>query len=241
MAPRSPSIQSFFKPEIMDSPQPATVPAAAGGGFTSAEVQGTIHPKLHVWQPRGYYEDVQIGHLVPGSEPICVLGRVTNCYDPPTLSRMPHAAKGCLKVLIRDDTGIMMIRLWYAEVDYQLRLGQLVSLWTSHVSIVESAGGGPSTLHTPTFVTSIFPERDNGCCFMTQADKDQGTLFKRPLSYSSGRELTGLITLKNFIEGGHEIGNGKVLVCVKSIGGRKKGVTRTFFTRPSHEKLTHRV
>ena len=30
------------------------------------------------------------------------------------------------------------------------------------------------------------------------------------------------MTLKSFIEGGYDVPDGKILVCVKSIGGRKK-------------------
>ena len=43
-----------------------------------------------------------------------------------------------------------------------------------------------------------------------------------PLGYEEGKQLAGLMTLKNFVEGGHEVVDGKILVCVKSIGGRKK-------------------
>ena len=109
MAPRCPSIQFFFKPEMMDSLQPITGLAPSGESFTSAEVTVTHRPKSELWQPRGHYENVQIGQLVPGSEPLRLLGRVINVYDQPTLSKLPHTAKGCVKVLIRDDTGIMVV------------------------------------------------------------------------------------------------------------------------------------
>ena len=69
---------------------------------------------------------------------------------------------------------------------------------------------------------SIFPERDNSCYFMVQELSDEGVLCKTPLGYREGRPLDGLMTLKNFVEGGSEVAEGKVLVAVKSIGGRKK-------------------
>lgn len=43
-----------------------------------------------------------------------------------------------------------------------------------------------------------------------------------PMGHEDGKQLTGLMTLRNFIEGGHEVKDGKILVCVKSIGTRKK-------------------
>ena len=71
-------------------------------------------------------------------------------------------------------------------------------------------------------MTSIFPERDHSCYFMVQENSDEGVLCKTPLGYRDGKQMDGLITLKNYIAGGHEVGGVRVLVCVKSIGGRKK-------------------
>ena len=71
-------------------------------------------------------------------------------------------------------------------------------------------------------ITSIFPERDNSCYLLLQETSDEGVLCKRPLDYRDGKPLPGLMTLKNYVEGGHEVKNAKVLLCVKSIGGRKK-------------------
>lgn len=111
------------------------------------------------------------------------------------------------------------MKLWYAKVDYQLRLGHLVSVWTPHISNAENSS---LTLQDASLVTSIFPERDNSCYFMVQEQSDEGVLCKTPLGYRDGKQLNGLITVKNYIDGGHEIAGCKVLVCVKSIGGRKK-------------------
>jgi len=111
------------------------------------------------------------------------------------------------------------VKLWYAKVDYQLRLGHLVSVWTPHISNAENSS---LTLRDAALVTSIFPERDNSCYFMVQEQSDEGVLCKTPLGYRDGKQLNGLITVKNYIDGGHEIVGCKVLVCVKSIGGRKK-------------------
>ena len=71
-------------------------------------------------------------------------------------------------------------------------------------------------------VTSIFPERDNTCYFEAQQDSDEEIMCKTPIGYRDGKPLSGLITLSKFIEGGHEVPDTKILVCVKSIGGKKK-------------------
>ena len=57
---------------------------------------------------------------------------------------------------------------------------------------------------------------------MVQDKSDEGMMCKSPLGYRDGKQMDGLMTLKNFIEGGYELADGKILVCVKSIGGRKK-------------------
>jgi hypothetical protein len=105
-------------------------------------------------------------------------------------------------------------------MDYRLRLGQLVSIWTPHVSNGEH--GSLSCTQAPLF-TSIFPERDRSCHFMIHDDSDKGVQFKTPLGFKKGQALAGLMTLNNFIDGGYDIADGRILVCVKSIGARKKG------------------
>ena len=79
------------------------------------------------------------------------------------------------------------------------------------------------TLKGALLKTSIFPERDNSCYLLVQKNSDDGTLCKVPHNYKVGKQLAGLMTLKNLVEGGHDVVEGKVLVCVKSIGGKRKG------------------
>ena len=78
------------------------------------------------------------------------------------------------------------------------------------------------TLQNTSLTTSIFPERDNSCYFMVQEQSDEDVLCRTPTGYRDGKQLDGLVTLKSFIEGGHEVTEGKILVCVKSIGGKRK-------------------
>ena len=118
---------------------------------------------------------------------------------------------------------MQQVRLWYAETDYSLRLGQLVSIWTPHVSHPDSS---TSTLKAVSLTCSIFPERDNSCYFLVQNNSDDGVACKTPLGYEAKKHrLKGLRTLKAFIEGGYDADDVKILVCVKSIGGKKKRLT----------------
>lgn len=119
-------------------------------------------------------------------------------------------------------TNTIQVRLWYAQVDYQLRLGQLVSLFATHISYVDPVGSTSRTVHTASYAATVFPEHDNSCYVDIQADAIYGALMRTPLGYDSEKQLAGLITLKSFIDGGHEVLDGKVLVFVKSVGGRKK-------------------
>lgn len=228
-------------------PRSVPAPAKAGDGSTSTDVDETVRPTLQPWEPRERYEIVQISTLVPGSGRVCLLGRVVNLYEPPAPNKMPRAAHGCLKFHIRDDSGTIMVsqstrafksssdtvqvKLWFAKVDYQLRLGQLVSVWTTHISHAELTEGNHPSVQTASYATAIFPEHDRSCYIVVQEVMTDGELFRAPLGYNDDKQLTGLVTLKSFINGGHEVPNVKVLICVKSIGGRKKCIRENSCTR----------
>ncbi|KAL8779942.1 MAG: hypothetical protein Q9213_006705 [Squamulea squamosa] len=227
MAPQSPSIQSFFQPE---TPHNQPVVANAEGikdGFTTTEVTAFLYSTPNAWEPRIPYEDAQIGKLVPGPRCVRLVGRVVNFYDQPnSTNKLPYPTKRCLNVLVRDDTGMIKVKLWYLKVDYLLRLGQLASMWTTLISTSDTPRTVPITVQNATCAIDIYTERDNSCYFMLQADKDDGTLSKIPLGYSRDKQLPGLMTLMSFVGGGHDIPTAKILVGVKSIGGRKKFTTK---------------
>ena len=113
MSPQLPSIQSFFQPEVSPTRKPATTqpPCETGDGFGAEEIEATLQPMLHKWQPRGNYEEVEIGSLMPGPGCVALMGRIVNFYDQATPSKAPQAAKGCLKVIVKDDTGALMVPL----------------------------------------------------------------------------------------------------------------------------------
>ena len=103
------------------------------------------------------------------------------------------------------------VRLWYANAGYQTHIGQLVTVWTLHIS-----HGGLSSLaptSAPLF-TSIFPERERHCHILFHQNGDPGTVCKRPYKCKDTQTVSGLMTLRNFTDGGYDVDNGKILVCV---------------------------
>jgi hypothetical protein len=153
-------------------------------------------------------------------------GRVVNFYNVIKPSKRHKAAQGCIKIMLADDTGVVTVRLWYADVEYKVHLGQLVTVWTVHISNSSDYNSlAPST--APLF-TTIFPEGERNCHFMTHDNSDDGTRFKRPFNCRDAKSLPGLMTLKSFTDGGYEVTDSRLLVCVKSIGAR------TNCTSPPH-------
>ena len=119
MALGVPSIQSFFKKEVpsIKHHKPAkSVDLGTGDGFTSSEIDAALHPALHKWQPRCEYKKIDINGLVPGPGCVNVQGRIVNLYNQPFSSKMPHAARGCLNLIVKDDTGAFRVKRPYRLV-----------------------------------------------------------------------------------------------------------------------------
>lgn len=117
MPAQFPSIQSFYP--LTSSPSkgsssPAkdssdTSPADIADGFTSSEVDTVLYPSPHSWTPPRDYDDAEIETLVPGPQPVHLTVRIVNFFDQQTPSKMPQAAKGCIKIIVKDDTGAMTV------------------------------------------------------------------------------------------------------------------------------------
>ncbi|KAF2681655.1 hypothetical protein K458DRAFT_77332 [Lentithecium fluviatile CBS 122367] len=205
------SIQSFFSSSSPSKSSP-------GDGFTPDEM--TLPASASTWTPTLDYEESSIGSLEPGPRNLTLMGRIVNFYEVPKPSKRPSAAQGYVKIMLADDTGSMTVRLWYNKTEYKVKLGQLVSVWTVHVSM-----GSEHTSLAPTaapLFTSIYPEGERNCYFMVHERIDDGNMFKRPFGVRDSQVLPGLMTLKNFTDGGYDVEDCKLLVCVKSIGARKK-------------------
>ncbi|KAK4993460.1 hypothetical protein LTR50_000390 [Elasticomyces elasticus] len=221
------SIQAFFPPRSSPNPSSPTKSissSAPGDGFTRAEVDTVLHPTLsETWTPSTDYQDCDIAALVPGPKSVTFMGRIANFFDMAMPSKKPHAASGCVKVIVKDDTGAVTVRIWYAKLNLKLRLGSLVTVWTTHVS--NGDGSTLSASSAPLFV-SVFPERDRSSYFMIHENSDDGILCKSPLGYRESQSLGGLMTLKNFVNGGFDVSEARILVIVKSIGARKRITNR---------------
>ena len=115
MGPTSTSIQSFFQPEApsprsrQNSQHPPNASEVIDDGFDLSDVDTALHPTLHKWQPRTDYEETAIGDLMPGPGCVTLMGRIVNFYDQATPSKMPQAAKGCIKVIVKDDSGALAV------------------------------------------------------------------------------------------------------------------------------------
>ncbi|KAF2725848.1 hypothetical protein K431DRAFT_259573 [Polychaeton citri CBS 116435] len=201
-----------------------------GDGFTSQEVREAVRSEqVSVWHPTGEYSNVNIGEVTPGPGRVTFMGRVANIYDIMHTPKSEKAAKGGLKICVKDSTAAITVRLWYATAPVQVRLGSLVSVWAAHVSNGEN--GGFSSHPAPYFV-SIFPERDHSCYFRIHNNNDDRQILRTPLGLLTNRPLSSLMTLQNFIDGGYDVHDARILVVVKSIGARKT-LTRQDGTKTS--------
>lgn len=147
-------------------------------------------------------------------------GRVVNFYDVAKPSKRHRAAQGYIRIMLADDTGVLTVRLWYANVEYKLRLGHLITVWTVHVS--SSSEYNSLAPNSAPLFTTIFPEGERHCHLMVHEDSDDGRQFRQPYSCNDLGALPDLMTLKNFTDGGYDVDEPKLLVCVKSIGARKR-------------------
>ncbi|KAK3068632.1 hypothetical protein LTR53_013649 [Teratosphaeriaceae sp. CCFEE 6253] len=214
------SIQAYFPPTPSSSP---TKVDRGSDGFTEDEISLALQPTpAEPWHPSGDYAECDIRDLDPGPKAVTFMGRVCNLYDVVNTPKTPRSAKGCVKLCVKDDTGAITVRLWYAERMLPLRLGSLVSIWTNHISNGEN--GTLSSTSAPLYA-SLFPERDRSCHLMLHEHSDDGSMYRKPLGFRKGLPLTGLITLQNFIDGGYDIVDARILVVVKSIGAKKR-ITR---------------
>ena len=130
MAPPFPSIQSFFHADTVSSPTKSEL-SPVDDGFTAAEVENALHPTLPEWRPRGEYEDVDIGAVVPGKGSVSIMGRVVNFHDSPLSGKAPHSAQGCVRLLVQDDTGLLAVCLYMVLIHSMLMIDNRSSYTTS--------------------------------------------------------------------------------------------------------------
>jgi len=81
-----------------------------GDGFTSAEVDAVLHPSVdNSWTPTEDYAEFAIADLALGPRGITFQDRIANSYDQRTLIKKPQAAKGCVKCVVKDNSGAVTV------------------------------------------------------------------------------------------------------------------------------------
>ena len=112
MSRQSPSLQSFFPP-VAEPPgtvgQSSTAYLASPNDSTNLDASPLTGLILNKWRPRVEYNESYIASLNPGPGCVALKGRIVNCYDQVTRSKMLQAAKGCLKIIMKDDTAALLV------------------------------------------------------------------------------------------------------------------------------------
>lgn len=123
---------------------------------------------------------------------------------------------------MKADKGIMgQIKLYFAHNPYPLKLGQLLSIWTAFIS--DTSKTETPQIPSVTVHANLFPGRVTSDHVLIHTTPSSDAICRTPLGYKKGQPLSGLMTVKSYLDTGHDgVTGAKLLVCVKSIGGKKK-------------------
>jgi hypothetical protein len=112
------------------------------------------------------------------------------------------------------------VKLYFLNKPYTLKLGLLLTIWTPYIGAVVNNNAYiiPNAPNT----TSIFPGREGSVHIVIHQNGDIGVTCRIPLGYKKSQPLPGIMNIKQYIDGGYEIKDNRLLVCVKSIGPRRK-------------------
>ncbi|EZF35287.1 hypothetical protein H101_01167, partial [Trichophyton interdigitale H6] len=205
---------------------------------------------------RPYDAVSSLGDLKKGPKRVAFDARIVNIYNQPNIYFDDNAesisrsskkkksskadgdlvasqqARGCLKLILRDDSGYILVKLWYADTTYDLRLGKLVSIWVTHISPFKPQVKGhvkaDSSLSKPvtppstppenfplSLMASIFPEKDQGCGIKIHNRGDIGIIGRIPMGYRYPLQVDSLVDAPKK----HSMGKPtKVLVYVYAVG-----------------------
>jgi hypothetical protein len=113
----------------------------------------------------------------------------------------------------------MQIKLYFAQDPYPLKLGQLLSCWTVFISDASK----PSSTIIPSVIVgaNMFPGRVTSDHILIHTNESSENICRIPLEYRRMVPLPGLMSLDSWVNGGHDVGGSKILVCVRSIGRKK--------------------
>ncbi|OHE94023.1 hypothetical protein CORC01_10715 [Colletotrichum orchidophilum] len=227
------SIQAFYQREVSTTPNNAlrdSMMQPPDDGFTQAEVESGQNPLGRPWNPSGEYSEVHIGHIQPGPNRICFTGRIVN-YVPAFLVSKVTYSRPAHQLIVVDGTGAIAVKLVPIGIPVSLLvIGQLVTIWATWAGIT----GGSNHLRIPyvTMYTPINPtevgtkqfiqflpdtaENQRLCRTPIECDRDQ----------QEPKPLPGLMTLCQYLKTGHDISGARIIVCVKSVGSRRRIITR---------------
>ncbi|KAK1488259.1 hypothetical protein CCUS01_14734 [Colletotrichum cuscutae] len=229
----APSIQAFYQREVPATPQDASRDRTGfprADGFTQAEVESGHDPLGRIWNPSEEYSEVHIGQIEPGPNRICFTGRVVN-YAPALLDSKNNYNRPAHQLIIVDGTGAIAVKVVPIGIPASLLvIGQLVTIWATWVG---STGGSHHTsIPYVTTWTPINPTNVGSKQFLQFLPDtiENQQLYRMPLECDRGKQdpkpLPGLMTLCQYLKMGHEIAGARIVVCVKSIGSRKRVKSR---------------
>ncbi|KAJ2975926.1 hypothetical protein NUW58_g8222 [Xylaria curta] len=204
MASHFPSIQSFYSREVASNGvNDSSSPTRVGDGFTASEVEALTNPLSRPFQPSRCYDVCTIAELQTGPHDYRITGRLVNFSSTGGPHRTPASPESCYFLVICDGTAAMAATAIAAE--NQAEIG--------HIPYCSVA-------------TTIYPGR-NGATHIEfhvdQAGSEEDCSLRLPLEANTEKYeyLPGLMTLKSFLASGYDLGEGKILVCVQSVGPRR--------------------
>ena len=119
MAKSPPIIKSFFEPVPSPSQSAHKGHLPTLQTITAPIEVVVVEPKARTniarlsqgyWRLQHDYEEASIGELAPGPRRVSFTARVVNLYDDQNVhSKKPDSAKGCLKVLMKDDSALIQV------------------------------------------------------------------------------------------------------------------------------------
>ncbi|KAI0838702.1 hypothetical protein F5Y06DRAFT_303622 [Hypoxylon sp. FL0890] len=217
-----PSIQSFYSREVPQISQggnvePSTV-SKPGDGFTPSEVEVMLNPLSRPWQPSRNYETCPISFLEAGPHNYQISGRIVN-FAHNFRNQSFHF------LVVTDGSGAIAVKLYYVKSsDYQLLFGQRVTIWTTFIG--DSSGAGSGNIPFCASATTLYPGRNGATHIIIHSDvpdSEGNRVLRCPLecNLKAYEYLPALMTLKAFLSTGYDLGEGKILVCVRSVGPRR--------------------
>ncbi|KAK2755244.1 hypothetical protein CKAH01_01136 [Colletotrichum kahawae] len=223
------SIQAFYKKEVPTSSvaPPPTKKYPQDDGFTQAEVEAGNNPLDRRWDPSEGYHQVCIANIQPGPALIRFTGRIVN-YTPAFLDSKNTYTRPAHQLIVKDDTGAIAVKLIPIGIPVSLLLiGQLVTIWASWTGT--SANSNQGSIPFVTMYTPVNPA-DVGTKQFIQFITDTPiphNIARVPLDYErddrKARPLPNLMTLGQYLKTGHDTASAiRLIVCVKSIGSRKR-------------------